>query len=151
DKAIELDPNYAPARTARGSLFYQDGKPEAAVKDLEIAASILADDAASLDRLGQVYAALDRSADALRVLRKAAQLAPDDSKTLLHFARALADAGMTGESKTVMDRFRSLGPEKQNVVPSGLVEYLSLTDEQRRSDYRARVEKSVESHPEDAS
>ena len=150
DKAIELDPNYAPARTARGSLYYQDGRPEAAVKDLEIAVSLRPDDAAGLDRLGQAYAALDRASDAVRVLRKAAQLAPDDSKTLLHFARALADAGNMDESKTVMDRFRNLGPEKQNVVPPGLVEYMSLTEDQRRADYRARVEKTVQSHPEDA-
>jgi tetratricopeptide (TPR) repeat protein len=69
---------------------------------------------------------------------------------LLHFARALADAGNTEESKTVMDRFRNLGPEKQNVVPPGLVEYMSLTEDQRRADYRARVEKTIQSHPEDA-
>ena len=150
DKAIELNPDYAPAHTARGSLYYQEGKPEAALKDLEIAASLRPDDAAGLDRLGQAYAALDRAPDAVRVLRKAADLAPDDSKTLLHFARALADAGDTEESKTVMERFRSLGPEKQNVVPPGLVEYMSLTEDQRRADYRARVEKTVQSHPEDS-
>ncbi len=150
DKALALDPNYAPARTARGSLYYQEGNPVAAVKDLEIAAALRPDDAGSLDRLGQAYQALDRSADAVRVLRRAAELAPGDSKTLLHFARALADAGKTAESKTVMDRFRNLGPEKQRSLPAGFVEYLNLTDEQRHADYRARVEKEVRNHPSDA-
>src|ERR1035441_2465451 len=139
----------ASARAARGSLYYQAGKPESAVGDLELVASRQPDDAVNLDRLGQTYQALDRMADAVRVLRRAAELAPEDSKTLLHFARALADAGQTEESKVVMDRFRQLGPEQKKSVPAGLVEYLSLTPAQRHADYRARVEKAVRDHPED--
>jgi len=150
DKALELDPNHAAARAARGSLYYQAGKLEAAVKDLEMAVALGPEDAAALDRLGQAYAALDRTADAVRVLRKAAGWQPDDSKILLHFGRALADAGSLEESKAVMDRFRELGSEKPHSVPAGLVEYLGLTPEQRRADYRARVEKEVREHPEDA-
>jgi Flp pilus assembly protein TadD len=149
DRALELDPRYVPARTARGSLYFQQGKPEAALPDLETAAQLRADDAASLDRLGQTYQALDRTADAIRVLRRAAELAPNDSKTLLHFARALADAGELAESKTVMDRFRQLGPEKKTGVRAGFVEYLSLTDVERRAEYRARLEKALRAHPDD--
>ena len=151
DRALALDPNYVPARTARGSLYYQMGRPEEAVKDLEAAARLRPDDAAGLDRLGQTYQALDRTADAVRVLRRAAELAPDDSKTLLHFARALADAGNIEESKKVMDRFRQLGPEKQTGVRAGFVEYLSLTDEERHADYRARLEKALRDRPNDPS
>ena len=149
DKALALDPNYLAARAARGSLYYQAGKPESAVGDLELVASRQPDDAVNLDRLGQTYQALDRMADAVRVLRRAAELSPEDSKTLLHFARALADAGQTEESKVVMDRFRQLGSEQRKSVPAGLVEYLSLTPAQRHADYRARVEKAVRDHPED--
>ncbi len=89
-------------------------------------------------------------ADAVRVLRRAAALAPDDSKTQLHLARALADAGESAESKAAMDRFRQLGPVVNKAVPGGLVDYLSLTPEQRRADYRARVEKMVRQHPADS-
>jgi tetratricopeptide (TPR) repeat protein len=150
DKALSLDPNYMAARTARGSLYYQQGSPEKAVTDLEAAASLRPEDAANLDRLGQTYQALDRTADAVRALRRAAELAPGDSKTLLHFARALADSGNTEESNAVMDRFRQLGPEKKIGVRAGFVDYLSLTDEQRHADYRTRLEKAVAKHPEDA-
>jgi Flp pilus assembly protein TadD len=86
----------------------------------------------------------------VKVLHRAAELAPGDSKTLLHLARALADTGSIDESKAVMERFRNLGPEKHTVVHGGFVEYLSLTPEQRRADYRARVEKAVRAHPDDA-
>jgi tetratricopeptide (TPR) repeat protein len=150
DRALAIDPNYLAARMARGGLYYQEGRPEAAVGDLEFAASRQPDNAENLDRLGQTYQALERTADAVRVFRRAAELAPEDSKTLLHFGRALADAGQTEESKVVMERFRQLGPEQKNIVPGGLVEYLSLTPAQRHADYRARVDKAVRDHPEDA-
>lgn len=150
DKALALDPNYVAALSARGNLYLQQGKSEAAVKDLEIAVSRQPDDAANLDRLGQAYQSLDRTADAVRVLGKAVELAPDDSKMMLHYGRALADAGRTEESKAAMDRFRQLGPEQKKIVPAGLVEYLSLAPEERHAEYRARVEKAAIDHLEDA-
>lgn len=150
DKALALKPDFAAALSARGSIYYQLGKPEKAVTDLETAAALRPDDAVTLDRLGQTYLALDRPTDAVRILRKAAGLAPEDSKIQLHFARALADAGETAESKVVMDRFRELGPVSNKAVPAGLLDYLSLTPEQQHADYRARVEKLVRDSPDNA-
>ncbi len=150
DRALELKPDFAAAHAFRGSLYYQSGKFAEAAKDLEAAARLRPDDAVTLDRLGQAYSAMERTADAVRVLRRAAERAPDDSKTILHFARALADAGMAGESKAEMDRFRQLGPMTIKPVPGGLVDYLSLTPEQQRADYRARVEKTAAANPGDA-
>jgi tetratricopeptide (TPR) repeat protein len=149
DKALTLDPGYVPARAARGSLFYQEGKPESALPDLELVASKQPGDAMNLDRLGQTYQALDRPGDAVRVLRRAVELSPGNSATVLHFARALEDAGQKEESKAMMERFRQLGPGENKGVPAGLVDYLSLSPEQRRADYRARAEKAVRDHPED--
>jgi len=150
NRAVELKPDFTEAHSARGSLYYQMGKPEEALPDLEAAARLSPADPVSLDRLGQVYLALDRAADAARVLRKAVELAPGDSKTLFHLARALADAGETAESKGAMDRFRQLGPAVNKGVPGGLVDYLSLTPEERHADYRRRVEKQVREQPENA-
>src|ERR1019366_8847087 len=149
DKSVALKPDFAEARSTRGSLYYQQGKPETALPDLEFAAARLPGDPVTLDRLGQTYVALDRPADAVKVLRKAAELAPNDSTTQLHFARALADAGQTAESAVAMDRFRQLGPAKTTTVPGGLVQYLSLTPEARHADYRARVEAAVAKDPSD--
>ena len=151
DRAVSLKPDFAAALSARGALYYQQGKPEAAVADLESAAELRPGDAINLDRLGQTYLALDRASDGVRVLRMAAEREPGDSKIQLHFARALADAGQTAESRVVMDRFRQLGPAPKNGVPAGLVEFLGLTPVQRRADYRGRVEKAVHDHPQDAS
>ena len=150
DRALALKPDFAAAHSARGSLYYQMGKPEAALADLEAAAALNPDDAVALDRLGQTYSALDRPSDAVRVLRHAVALAPDDSKTQFHLARALADSGQAEESKAAMDRFRQLGPVANKGVPGGLLDYLSLTPEERRADYRRRLERVVREHPEDA-
>ena len=150
DQAVRLKTDFAAALSARGALYYQQGKPEAAIADLESAAKLRPDDATNLDRLGQTYLALDRAADAVRVLRRAAELEPGESRIQLHFARALAEAGQTGESKVVMERFRQLGPAAKNGVPAGLVEFLGMSPVQRRADYRGRVEKAVRDRPDDA-
>ena len=150
DKALSLKPDLVVAHSARGSLYYQQGKFVEAATDLEAAAALRPADPAILDRLGQTYLALDRSAEAVRILRRAAELAPEDSKTQLHFARALTDAGQTVEAKVAMDRFRQLGPAVNKSVPGGLVDYLSLTPEQQHADYAARVEKAARERPDDA-
>ncbi len=148
DKAVALEPDYVEARSARGALNYQLGKAEAARSDLEFAALKRPDSAMILDRLGQTYVLLDRQQDALRVLRRAAELAPGDAKMQLHFANALAQAGQTAESKVFMDRYRELGGAI-NVPARGVMDYLSLTPEEQHASYQARLEKAVTEHPEE--
>jgi tetratricopeptide (TPR) repeat protein len=148
-KALALKPDFAGAHAARGSLYYQQGSPDAALKDLEFAAAHQPA-AGVLDKLGQTYLALNRPADAVGALRKAAAMRPDDSAILLHFGRALGDAGQTEESKAVLDRFRQLGPPRRTVLPAGVVDYLGMSPEQQRADYRARVEQAVAKDPTDA-
>ena len=70
DRAIALKPDFAEALSARGALNYQQGKPEAALADLLAAAKLRPRDATNLDRLGQTYLALDRTADAVSTLRR---------------------------------------------------------------------------------
>jgi tetratricopeptide (TPR) repeat protein len=149
DRALALNPKYASALSARGDLYYQQNEPQSAAKDLELGASLEPENATILDRLGKTYLALDRTDDAVRAFRKAVALAPEDSTMTFHLAQSLADAGLVEESKAVMDRFRQLGPEKSISVPAGLVEYLSLSPEERRSEFRTRVEKAVHDRPDD--
>lgn len=42
------------------------------------------------------------------------------------------------------------GESKTKSIPGGLVDYLSMTPEQRRADYRARLEKVISDQPDDA-
>jgi tetratricopeptide (TPR) repeat protein len=147
NKALVLKPGFTAARAARGALYYVQGNPEAAVPDLEAAAAGEPSNGLILDRLGQAYRALDRLEDAIRALRRAAELAPGESTVVLHLASALAEAGRDAESEILMGRYRQMRPPQ---APKDLMRYLSLTPEQQRADYRVRVEKAVQEHPEDA-
>jgi tetratricopeptide (TPR) repeat protein len=144
DKALQLDPNFMAARAVRGTLNYLQGKPEAALPDLEAVAAQTTDTAV-LDRLGQTYLALDRTADAIRVLRKAADL-PGEPIVLFHLANALAESGETTESAALMARYKQLRPAQG---PVDLVRFLSMTPEQQHADYRGRVEKAIADNPRD--
>ena len=148
DKAVAIEPDFVEARSARGALNYQQGRAEAALSDLEFAASKQPNNPLVLDRLGQTYLLVDRVADALRVLRRAAELSPDNAKTQLHVANALGAAGQTEESHKFMQRYKELGGGA-NVMARGVMDYLSLTPEQQHADYRARVEKGIKEHPDD--
>ena len=148
DRAIALKPDFAGARVARGILLYRRGKPETALADFEAAAQHEPDNSAILDRLGETYLALDRAADALPVLRRAAELAPANSTVLLHLGRALSKIGRTEEANAAFARCRELGPDKSaSPHPAGLVDFLSLSPEEQRSKYRAGVERTVRSNP----
>jgi Flp pilus assembly protein TadD len=148
NKAVAIEPEFVEARSARGALNYQQGRADAALSDLEFAASKQPNNPLVLDRLGQTYLLVDRVADALRVLRRAAELAPDNARTQLHVANALGVAGQTEESHKFMQRYKELGGGA-NVMARGVMDYLSLTPEQQHADYRSRVEKGVRDHPDD--
>ncbi len=151
NRAIDLKRDFAEAHVARALLNYRQGKPAAALPDLEFAAEREPANANILDRLGQIYVALDRTPDAVRVLQKAAELAPRDSTTLMHLGRALLKAGNKEEASAVMARLRALGPNRSNFAhPAGLVEFLSLSPEEQYARYRAGVERTVQKHPENA-
>jgi tetratricopeptide (TPR) repeat protein len=107
DKAVALKPDFAAAHSARGALYYRQGKPEIALPDLELAAAAEPGSAMIQYRLGQVYLALDRLGDALRYFRRAAELAPDDYPAQFHLANALAEAGQTAESDAILERIRN--------------------------------------------
>jgi len=150
EKALALKPDMVAARYGRGVLIYQEGKPAAALPDLEYAAQHQPDNAKIQDRLGQTLLSLDRPADACPVLRKAVELAPNDSMAVFHYARALAEAGRADEAKAAMDRFRRLGSDARYRKPGGLVRFLSLDPEEQYEDYRARLERLMRADPMDA-
>lgn len=148
-KALNLRPDFADAHAARGALEYQQNNADAALADLEFAASKEPNSALVLDHLGQTYLLLDRAKDAARVLLRAAELAPSDAKTQLHAANALAQTGDKEQSKIYMSRYKQLGGVA--AVPAhGVLEFLNQTPEEQHADYRARIEKAIAEHPDDA-
>jgi tetratricopeptide (TPR) repeat protein len=116
NRAITIKPNLMAARVARGLLLFRQTKPAQALLDFQAAVERRPDDARVLDRLGQTYTALNRFQEAVPVLRRAADLAPNDSSILLHLGLALSKTGKQDESKAVFARIRQL--EAKAVIPS---------------------------------
>lgn len=151
DRALVLRPDLTPAHIARALLRFKKGNFIAALPDFEFAAKREPNNAVVQDRLGQTYMALEHPAEALPFLRRAAELAPNDSKTLMHLARALTSAGHPEEAKAVFTRFRELGPDRSALPhPAGLVDFLSLSSQEQLARYRAGVERTVRSNPDNA-
>ena len=149
EKALALQPDFGPARFARGALHCQKGEFAAALPDLEFAAAQYPDNALVLDRLGKTYIDLDRFADAQRVLNKAAEVSPKNATVLLHLSRAYLGAGQKDEARSAMERFRALGPaQAEHVPPPGMADLLSLPPEQLYAQYRAEVESRYKKEPQ---
>lgn len=150
NRAIAVQPDFGPARLGRGVLNFTQGKPQAALPDLEFAAKLYPDNPNVLDRLGETYSALGRNADAAEILEKASQIAPRDPRVLLHLSRALAKTGKSQESRDVMARFRAIGPDQINQIPAaGFLDFLALSPEQQRDRYRAALETQLAANPQD--
>ena len=148
NRALALQPDLAAARFTRGLLYYRTGKPQLALVDFEFAARREPKNPAILNRLGETYMTLNRSRDAVEVLRKAADAAPRDTTILLHFGRALSKTGQADEARAVFARVRELGPGRSELPrPAGLIDFLSLSPAEQQARYRAGVERTVKASP----
>ena len=149
EKALALQPDFVPARFARGALRSKNGDFASALPDLEFAAAQYPDNALVLDLLGKTYIDLSRFSDAERALKKAADISPGNATVLLHLSRAYSGEGRKEEAHTALERFRALGPEKANhVPPAGMADLLSLPPEQLYTQYRAEVETRYKKEPQ---
>lgn len=149
DRAATLRPDFLPARFSRGVLHTELGRPEKALTDLQFVLAREPNNAGVLDRLGITYVALDRPQEAVPLLQKAAQLAPQDSKIHFHLSRALSHAGRYDEAFAAAAEFRRRGPAKRR-PRAGIVDFLSLPAEEQKEQLRTRVLKRIESDPNDA-
>ena len=149
--AIALRPDFTAAYYARGVLLFGENQPESALADFLSAARRSPGNSAILDQLGRTYLALDRGAEAVAVLRKAVELNPNELRTLMHLGRALAETGQTEEARQVLARFRTLKTldSTRGMPAAGFVELLALPPEQQHARYRARVEKALQTDPND--
>ena len=151
DKALTLQPDFMPAQFGRGVLNLLQGNAAAALPDLQRAAERYPDNSTVLDRLGEAYTALNRPTDAVKALRKASEIAPRDSRILMHLSRALAKAGQSDEARATLARFRAVGPQPGNLIPqAGVVDFLSFSPEQQQVRYREEVKRRLDEHPQDA-
>jgi len=107
-EALALDRKMTSARLARAALLRQEGKFDAAINDLAAVLRSKHDNVKALDLLGDTYLSAGRTRDALAILSKASQLAPEDSLVWLHYSQALMRAGQQQSAQTVLDKFKTI-------------------------------------------
>ncbi len=150
DQAVKLDPNFNAARYARAVLYYQMGRTQESVADLQRVLGTAPDDFRALDTLGQDYLRLGKTQEADEVLERAFKLAPKDPKILTHYSRTLLRLGRKEEAEKLMADFQALGPEEGRRRPyGGLFDFLNLAPEQQFAKYKENLQRTITTHPED--
>jgi tetratricopeptide (TPR) repeat protein len=151
-RAIEIDPNLVAARYARAVLNYQGGKFAQAADDLKVVLAHEPKNFNALDTLGECYLQLKRAQEAEASLSRAAQLAPNDTKILMHYSRALLRTGRKQEATAVLHKIEELRPGPQRGRPySGLLDFLNLPFAEQKAQYLANVEGRIRMNTQDPS
>ena len=147
DRAITLDPSLYQARYTRARLNIEDGRPAEAIPDLKLFLEKEPKNVEALARLGQAYLAANRPSDALEVLDRARALAPDSVLVMLHYYRTLIKLGRRQEAAAVLVRLRSSGNREDTRRHVGLIDYLSLSPEDRRARRLANLQHNSAADP----
>jgi len=101
--AIELDPDWVPAYANLADLLRQAGHDPEGEQVLRAGLARQPRDGSLHYSLGLLQVRERRMTEALRSLRRAAQLSPDDMRFAYVYAVALHDAGRTREALAVID------------------------------------------------
>ena len=148
--ALAIDPKFNAARYARGVLYYQLGKTQDSLADLELVVKTEPDDFRSLDALAQDYMRLGQWKPAGELLEHAFKLSPKDPKILTHYSRVLIRLDRKAEAEKLIADFQALGPEEGRRRPyGGLFDFLSLPPEQQYAKYMLNLQRTIITHPED--
>jgi tetratricopeptide (TPR) repeat protein len=132
----------------RGAAAYDSGDYAAALAQYQAAIEKNPQDADSLSNLGQVLVKMNRPADAIPYLERAASLSPDQWTYQFNLARALGLAGRVDES---IQGYR----RAQQLIPDDYVTTFNLAlSLHKKGDEAAAVEqyqKAINFQPDDAS
>lgn len=151
NEALAIKSDFMRALYARGALYLRLDRPEDAIRDLKRVLESEPDNARALDQLGKAYLQMDTpeyNQMAADTLARAVELAPNDSKILVHYGQALRDVGRLDESRAVLARFRNIPEEVRRVPYGGVLEFLSLPQDQQRERYFQGLQKSIGINPE---
>jgi Flp pilus assembly protein TadD len=153
-EAARLAPEDPLARASYGALLLQLGRPMQAVAQLEMAEALTEGqrgwNAAEVrlsvrTNLGWAYASVNRTADAIRVLRQAA--AGDDVSALNNLGSILARAGRWDDAREVLERAHRFEPSDPHVQSNLGWVYANLG---RLAEATALLEAAIRGEPSDA-
>src|SRR5262249_38453740 len=135
------------ARYTRGLVYIEDDHAAAAIPDLEQFLAKEPKNVEALARLGQAYLAMDRAADAARVLERALEVAPDSTQALVLYHGALVRLKRRDEAAALLTRLRSAANHDAPWRHVGLVDYLSLSPEDRRARRLSNLQQNSAAQP----
>ena len=150
NRSIALDPEFTPARYARAVLLFQEGRYPQSMADLRFVLEREPENYQALDVLGQVDLQLNQPQQAVEAFNRAAQLAPQNRKVLLHYSRALQRARQERKALAVLKQFQQLPPEQPKAT-RGLFDYLSLPVQEQKTRYLEHLKRDLEMNPQDVS
>jgi len=146
NRALELDPQMAPARIARGILLRQEGRISPAISDLRFVLNRQPENFHAWEELGEAWLAAGRTSDALPAFEKAAALAPQNSEVLWRYGRALLRAQQKAAAQEVFSKVKGL---RQTVgrLPAASPDILSLDPAGRTSASVAALRELAAANP----
>ena len=149
--ALRLDPGFAPAHYARAWLLHRLGRMVDSLADLQAAVRLQPKNVRALDQLGLTCLALDKPAQAEKVLRQALAIAPGDPEVLLHLGRALISLDRPEEAQPFLDRFQKLRPYKTRgpLSEPGMIELATMSPAERARREIERLRRDARTHPGD--
>lgn len=107
----EQNPQNAWGQYMLGLAMWKSGDAEGALEGFQAALDIAPQHVKSLVNSGRVLLELQRPIDALEILKRAAELVPDDVQTARVLARAQAEAGLAKEAETTYRTLLSSHPD----------------------------------------
>ncbi|MGH9630140.1 MAG: tetratricopeptide repeat protein, partial [Bryobacteraceae bacterium] len=149
-EAVRLDPESVSIRFSRAWMLQRAGQMTESLTDLEVARRLAPDNARILDLIGLAHLALDRPADAEKVLRVALAKAPDEPEVIMHLGRALMALGRETEAQTYMEKYRAIRPQALPGLRKrfGMIELATLTAAEQRRREIERFRRESRDHPD---
>jgi tetratricopeptide (TPR) repeat protein len=150
-EALRLKPDFMPAQQARGWLLQREGKWQEALPDLKLVVEREPKNAMALLQLGRIYLELERPAEALELLRRARELAPEHTGVLKQLHRALRTVGQDREAAIVLEKLKTAGPDRTPLkAQAQIFDYMGLDPAQQRERFRRNLVNAIAASPSDA-
>jgi cytochrome c-type biogenesis protein CcmH/NrfG len=118
ERAVSLNPSYAPAHEALGLILWRGGDPRAAIAALDTAVQRDPRNVRALVWLAMVYTNLDRTRDALAAFGRAAQIDPTSVDAWVGIANAEMNRGELDAAADALHHAQRLTPDRPAVTKS---------------------------------
>ena len=129
--AINLNPKDVVMHTKLGDVFNHQDDYENAESEYNSALSYSPDYVQALSGLAATYEATDRDEDALKLMEKAEDIAPDDDRIIRHHVRILLSVGQYEKAGEKIQKIVSQNPDDVHALNLLSQYYICVKDEKK--------------------